>query len=121
MENILKYKDYIGSVSFSADDMVFHGKIVGINDLVTFEAKEVGDLVNSFHEAVNDYIETCKQVGKQPEKTYKGSFNIRVSPELHRDAAITAKEKSVTLNDFVKTAISYAVNNPDVIQNKYAY
>ena len=117
MENVLKYKDYIGSVSFSADDRVFHGKIMGINDLVTFEGENVDELENAFHESVDDYIQTCADTGKQPEKTYKGSFNVRVPVELHRDAAITAQENSVTLNDFVKSAICYAVSHPGVVRN----
>ena len=116
MNDIIKHKDYYGSVHFSADDEVFYGKILGINDLVTFEGESVKQLKRSFKEAIEDYIETCRELNKEPEKTYKGSFNIRVSPGLHRDAAIAALQKNVTLNDFVKNAISYAISHSDVVK-----
>ena len=117
MENVIKHKDYIGSVSYNAEDEVFHGKIIGINDLVTFEAQDAKKLKKAFIEAVEDYIKTCKDLNKEPEKIYKGSFNVRVQPELHRDAAMVATEQSVTLNKFVESAICYAVQNPAVVKH----
>jgi predicted HicB family RNase H-like nuclease len=111
MSNIITYKDYYGSVEFSAEDEVFYGKVLGINDLVSFEGKSVASLKASFREAVNDYLETCKQMGRQADKTYKGSFNVRVTPDLHKEAAIIARKKSMTLNEFVKFALSYVVQH----------
>lgn len=105
MNDILQYKGYYADVQFSADDEVFHGKLIGINDLVSFEGNSVEELKNAFHEAVEDYIETCQEVGKEPDKTYKGSFNVRIPSELHRKAALMAAIKKVTLNEFVKYAI----------------
>ncbi len=118
MSDIIKYKEYYANVQFSAEDDVFFGKILGINDLVTFEAQSVKELRRSFKEAVEDYIETCKELDKVPEKTYKGSFNVRVTPDLHRDAAIVALQKNVSLNDFVKNAISYAVKHTNIIKGE---
>ncbi|SDA94684.1 hypothetical protein SAMN03080617_03942 [Algoriphagus alkaliphilus] len=66
MKNTLEYKNFIGSVSYSAEDKVFHGKIEGIDDLVTFEGATVADLKTAFAEAVEDYIETCTEIGKKP-------------------------------------------------------
>ena len=88
MKDILTYKGYIGTVHFSAEDDVFYGKIEGIRDLVSFEGQSVDELKKAFQEAVEDYLEFCKQIGKRPEKSYKGSFNIRISPEIHRQAII---------------------------------
>lgn len=109
MENKLIYKGYLGTVNFSAEDEVFYGKIHGINDLVTFEGKSVSELKNSFSESIDDYLQTCQELNRLPDKTYKGSFNIRISNELHKKAATVASEKSISLNDFVRRAISYAI------------
>lgn len=105
MSDILEYKNYYAEVHFSAEDEVFHGKIVGINDLVNFEGTTVKKLKKAFYEAVDDYLDTCKELGKEPEKTYKGSFNVRIPSELHRQAARYATLKKMSLNDFVRHAI----------------
>jgi predicted HicB family RNase H-like nuclease len=111
MENVLTYKDYIGTVSFSNEDEIFYGKIHGINDLVTFEGTTVKKLKASFEESVDDYLATCEELGKQPEKTFKGSFNIRITSDLHRKASLIASQKSISLNDFIKKAIAYAIDH----------
>ena len=105
MKDILTYKEFIGSVHFSADDSVFHGKIEGIDDLVTFEGVTVDDLIKAFREEVDSYIELCKEQNKEPLRSYKGSFNVRISPELHREAVVTAKTMGITLNGFVQRVI----------------
>ncbi|MCK5102057.1 MAG: type II toxin-antitoxin system HicB family antitoxin [Cyclobacteriaceae bacterium] len=105
MKDILKYKDFIGSVHFSTDDEVFHGKLIGIDDLVTFEGSSVVELKESFKEAVEDYLELCSNVNKSPNKSYKGTFNVRIKPVLHRKAARRSIEMGVSLNQFVELAI----------------
>ena len=75
MKDILTYKGFIGSVHFSADDKVFHGKIEGIDDLVTFEGNTADGLVKAFHEEVDDYVELCKAQNKEPLRSYKGSLS----------------------------------------------
>lgn len=103
--NILEYKDFIGSVSYNDEDECFYGKIEGINDLVTFEGASVKDLKKSFKEAVDDYFELCKELNKEPYKSVKGSFNIRIEPKLHYSAIYTALKKGMSLNQFVAEAI----------------
>ncbi len=115
MKNYFEYKDYIGTVEFSAEDRVFFGKIHGINDLITFEGSSVTELENAFKDAVADYIETCESLGKKPEKAYKGSFNVRISEKLHSDTALLAKKKGVNLNEVVKTALSYIVQHEELL------
>lgn len=106
MKDVLKYKDYLGTVHFSAEDEVFYGKIEGIEDLVSFEGSDVQELKTSFHEAVDDYEELCIIAGKAKEKTYKGSFNIRIKPEIHRLAARKAIEMGISLNQLVEQAMN---------------
>jgi len=105
MNNVLTYKGYIGSVNFSADDNVFYGKLEGINDLVTFEGETVQELKDAFCFMVDEHIKDCEAENIPAEKSYKGSFNIRLTPDLHRRAAVSAKMHGVTLNTFVKESI----------------
>lgn len=105
MKNVLEYKDFVGSVNYSGDDEVFFGKIEGINDLVNFEGESVKELKNAFIEAVEDYIEMCNELGKDPMKTFKGSFNIRISQNTHRKAYFKATKEGLSLNQFVQKAI----------------
>ena len=110
MNNIIKYKSFIGSLNFSQNDKTFFGKIEGINDLITFEGKTVDDLIKAFHEAVNDYLEICKIKNIEPHKSFKGSFNIRIKPELHAQAYHAAKAMKISLNRFVQKSIENSLN-----------
>jgi len=103
--DVLTYKGFIGSVHFSAQDDIFFGKIEGINDLITFEGDNVMELKNAFFYVVDEHIKDCERENIPVEKSYKGSFNLRLTPDLHRRAAITAKANGSTLNSFVKNAI----------------
>ena len=105
-DNMFKYKDFYGSVEYSASDECFFGKIIGTADLVTFEGESVKKLKTAFNEAVEDYLILCKEAGKEPGKTYKGSFNVRLSPELHRQTAVLAKKMNLSLNRFIEKAIT---------------
>jgi len=105
MNNVLTYKGYIGSVQFSADDNVFFGKLEGINDLVTFEGETVQELKDAFCYMVDEHIKDCEDENVPVEKSYKGSFNVRLTPDLHRRAAIYAKIHGKTLNTFVRESI----------------
>ncbi len=109
MGKLITYKDYRGSIEYSAEDEVFYGKVIGINDLVSFEGTNVGELKESFKESVDDYLDTCLQMDKEPEKEYKGSFNVRVPADLHKMAAGIAAIKNISLNKFVENAIANAV------------
>ncbi|MBA7551683.1 hypothetical protein ES705_44231 [subsurface metagenome] len=106
MKDVMKYKEFIGSVHYSAEDEVFYGKLEGIDDLIMFEGESVRKLNSAFREAVQDYQELCKKAGKPVGKSYKGSFNIRIDPELHKNAARKSLELGLSLNQLVEKAIS---------------
>jgi len=110
MKNVLIHKDFIGSVQFSSEDELFFGKITGIDDLVSFEGESVTELKSAFIEAVEDYIELCKSLNKDPFKSYKGTLNVRIGPELHKQAAKQATLKGITLNKYIQNAIAREVN-----------
>lgn len=105
MSNVLEYNGYFGSVEISLEDNVIYGKLLHINDLVTFEADNVSELELVFKETVDDYLEYCAQIGKEPDKPFKGSFNVRISPENHKKAVAQATRMGISLNQFVETAI----------------
>lgn len=107
MERKLKYRGFVGSVNFSAEDHAFYGKAEGINDLVTFEGTTVDELEEAFKYMVEEHIQDCEQEGKPAEKSYKGSFNVRISPDLHRQAAQIASVQGITLNQLIQRAIQH--------------
>ncbi len=103
--NTMEYKGYIGSVEFSEADSLFYGRVQGVRALISYEGTAAKDLVEEFHGAVDDYLALCEEEGIEPEKSYKGSFNIRISPELHRQAALYAMAQQVSLNSVVERAL----------------
>jgi predicted HicB family RNase H-like nuclease len=105
VNDVMEYKGYVGSVHYSDEDEVFHGKLEGIRDLFTYEATDVAGLKSSFRDAVDDYLETCRTHGKTPEVPYKGTFNVRVGRELHKHAAVCAAAEDKTLNAVVTEAL----------------
>ena len=106
MKNILSYKGYHSRVEFDSESLLLYGKIEGINDLVTFESNDLTAIESEFRVAVDDYLAFCEEVGKEPDKEYKGTFNIRISPELHKKLAIVAFKSGDTLNKAVEKAIT---------------
>ena len=110
MNNTMEYKGYVGSVEFSEEDALFYGKVLGIRALISYEGTNAAELVADFHGAVDDYLELCAQSGTEPEKAYKGSFNVRISPELHKQAVIAAMSHNMSLNIFVETSIQQALH-----------
>ena len=106
MNNTIEYKGYIGSVEFSEADGVFFGKVMGIRALISYEGTTAKELINDFHGAVDDYLAVCAAEGREPERAYKGSFNVRISPELHKEAVIFATAHQMSLNSFVEYALN---------------
>jgi predicted HicB family RNase H-like nuclease len=103
-KNII-YEDFIGSISFSSEDEVFHGKIEGIDELMTFEGTSVEELKNAFQKAVDDYLENFQEIGKKPGKSYKSTYNVRIKPELHQKIAKKAILKGYSMNQYIEKAL----------------
>jgi len=111
MANTIEYNGYIGSIEYSPEDKCFFGKLEMIDDLVTFEATTAEELENNFHNAVDEYILTCKELGREPQKTYKGVFNVRIDPKLHKQIYKQALKAGMSLNAFVQQTLSKEVQN----------
>ena len=103
--NTMTYKGYIGSVNYSDKDQVFFGKIEGINGLVNFEGESVKELTTAFHEAVDDYLAYCEDEGIEPDKSYTGVLNVRLTPNIHRQIAMLALQAGISINAYIKEAL----------------
>lgn len=101
----LKYKDFVATLEFSDADNIFYGKILGINDLILFEGSSIDELNKAFKEAVEDYLDLCEEVGKDPYKSFKGSFNIRIPTDLHKKVFFRAQRSGVSLNQYIKKVL----------------
>ena len=113
MKDIMKYKGFIGSVQYAAEDRVFYGKIEGVNDLITFEGSTVDELEEGFKYMVDEHIKDCTKKKIPIEKSYKGNLNIRLSPELHKKVAYNAALRGVSLNQYINDAIKKEIASSD--------
>jgi predicted HicB family RNase H-like nuclease len=105
MSQTLHYEGYDGSVEYSAEDRILHGRILGIRDTVTYEGSDVDGLEADFRVAVDDYLAFCQAEGKTPDRPFKGSFNVRVGTDLHKRAALFAEQHNQKLNNVVSQAL----------------
>lgn len=105
MNNTIQYKGYIGSVEFSEEDGIFYGKVMGIRSLISYEGESAKELLDDFHGAVDDYLETCKAEGKKTEVAFKGSFNIRLSSDLHKKLFIYTTAHRMSMNKYIEETL----------------
>ncbi len=112
--DLIEYKEYYGSVHFDAKQEIFYGKVEFIRDLITFEAHDAKFLIASFREAIDDYLEDCAILGKTPDVPFKGSFNIRISPSLHREIGLYAIQHDSSINNIVKSALKSFIEHKAV-------
>jgi len=103
------YKGYSAKVTVDDELKVFHGEVLGITDVVTFQATTYDNLVAAFHESVDDYLAFCGERGEAPDKPYSGRFVLRVAPQIHRRASIAAKHADMSLNEWVTSVLERAL------------
>jgi predicted HicB family RNase H-like nuclease len=106
---MMKYKGYTAKVEFDAEAGLLHGELEDISDVVTFQADSVAELQAEFHAAVDDYLEFCKEEGREPQRPFSGKLVLRMNPELHRAASRTARTSKQSLNAFISSAVEAAV------------
>lgn len=105
MINAMEYKGLIAKINFSSEDDVFIGAVQGVSFTILFEGRSVEELRRAFKKSVDDYLELCKRMNREPESSYKGNLNVSIPPQLHRQAARFALAQGGDLNDFVTEAI----------------
>lgn len=104
MKHTFEYNGYYGSAEVSIEDNLLHGRLLFIKDVISYAAYTPNELEQAFKSAVDDYLATCAELGDAPDTPFKGVFNVRLTPDLHRDCALAALQDEVTLNDWVKAA-----------------
>ncbi len=119
MSNEFSYAGYSGSCEASIEDDCLHGRILFIDDLITYEGNTIPELKATFEAAVDRYIAYCTQTGKPANKPYSGNFNVRVSPDIHKAAAQRAQRDGVSLNHLVGRALEKEVNQANTAKTMH--
>ena len=101
----MRYKDYRAVISYDEEDRIFVGEVFGISDSLNFHGRSIDELEEAFHDSVENYLDLCRKIGKNPQKEYSGTFNVRTTPALHERAAEYAANNGITLNQVVSRAM----------------
>jgi predicted HicB family RNase H-like nuclease len=112
MNNTMSYKGYIASMIFDAEDKIIVGRVLDVDDIITFHGESVSEFETNFHAAVDDYRSACEQLGSAPEKPASGKLMLRVAPTVHAAALKAAARSGVSLNKWAERAISSATRRP---------
>ncbi|RII26960.1 MAG: toxin-antitoxin system HicB family antitoxin [Geobacter sp.] len=108
---MMQYKGYSGRVEYDDDAEIFHGEVIGLRDVITFQGTTVEEIKQAFKESVDDYIDFCAQLGHAPEKPFTGKFMLRFSPDLHRKVYIAAKQSGESINSWVNEQLQHLTAN----------
>jgi predicted HicB family RNase H-like nuclease len=109
MKKMKPYKGYTATVEFDADEMVLHGRVENIRDVISFQAVSVDDLQSAFEEAIDDYLDLCSERGEQPEKPFSGKFVLRLDADLHREIALRSARERKSLNAWIVDVVAAAL------------
>jgi predicted HicB family RNase H-like nuclease len=104
----MKHKGYTAIIEFDEESGTLFGRVIGLRDMITFQGESVAEVVQAFHDSVDDYLEFCVQRGESPEKPYSGQFVLRIDPLLHREIASTAEARRMSLNALIENVLTGA-------------
>jgi len=102
---MMEYKGYVGKVEFDDEAGIFHGEVINTRDVITFQGTTVEEIRHAFKDSVEDYLDFCAQLGQAPEKPFTGKLMLRLSPDLHRKAYISAQQAGKSLNAWIADCI----------------
>ena len=114
--SILNYKGYQGRFEYDPEADIFHGDVLHINDVITFQGRSIDELKAALAESVEVYLEYCKEKGRIPEKPFSGTFNVRLTPEIHQRIAARAADNGISLNKWVAKTLERAALEQQLIQ-----
>lgn len=106
--NVMTYRDYAARIDYSDEDQLLIGHVAGIRDVIGFHGESISELRRAFEEAVDDYIETCEKLGREPQKAYSGKLSLRLEPALHASVAAKAELAEKSINQWVSDILSQA-------------
>lgn len=104
------HKGYVGRVEFDDENEIFSGEVINTADVITFQGTTVTELKKAFVDSVEDYLEFCAERGEAPEKPFSGKLNLRLNPDLHKEAYLAARNSGISLNSWINNAISNSIN-----------
>lgn len=110
MKNTLTYKGFTARIEFDSDDNIFFGRVLGLKDIIGFHGETVLELTADFHNAINHYLEVCRQRGEKPQKAYSGKLTLRIPPEIHADIAVAAAHDGKSLNKWVADKLEQVIH-----------
>ena len=105
---MLKHRGYTGHVEFDDEDGIFHGEVLGLRDVVTFQGKSVEALEQAFRDSVDDYLAFCEERGEEPDRPFSGRLMVRLPPELHREVYLRARQEGQSLNQWIANKLAKA-------------
>ena len=106
----LEYKGYKGKIEFDPEAKLFHGEVLGIRDVITFQGTNADEIIRAFQDSIDDYLEWCEERGESPEKPFSGKFNLRIDPELHRQLSMEAEIKDESLNSLIEHILLFCLS-----------
>jgi predicted HicB family RNase H-like nuclease len=105
----MKYKGYTGHVEYDEEAKLFHGEVLGIKDVVTFQGTTVDEIEQAFRDSVDDYLAFCKERGEEPDRPFSGKFNLRIPPDLHAKLSTAAQLQGESLNNYITKMLQRSV------------
>ena len=111
MKNTLTYKGFTARIEFDSDDNIFFGRVLGVSDIIGFHGETVSALTADFHNAIDHYLEVCRQRGEKPKKPYSGKLTLRISPDVHADIAAAAAHNGKSINKWVVETLEQAIHS----------
>ena len=107
---MMEYKGYLSRVEFDDEANIFHGEVINIRDVITFQGKSVDELRKAFEDSVEDYLAFCAERGEEPDKPFSGRFTVRLSPEQHRKVVLAAEKAGRDIEMWVEETLTKAAS-----------
>ncbi len=107
---MMQYKKYFGHIEYDDKAKIFHGEVIGLKDVITFQGTTVDEIEKAFKDSIDDYLDWCKERGEKPEKPYSGKFNLRIPPELHAKLVAHSELENTSLNTYITETLKKVVN-----------
>lgn len=118
MNSMMEYRGYHASIEYDAEDKIFVGEVFGINDSLNFHGSSVDELEEMFHQSIDNYLDICARFNKEPDKEFKGTFNVRIPPDMHRQIALQASIQKITLNQFIIKSLEKSLSEINNIEKE---
>ena len=104
----MTHDGYVATVELDEEAGLFHGEVVNTRDVLTFQGRTLDELRTAFADTIGDYLDWCRERGKEPERPYSGNFTVRITPDLHRRIATAAAKAGKSVNGFVAETLEHA-------------